>query len=269
MSTTTDATDTRVEAEFAQAMAELGADNAPLTAAARQELDREGFTIVRGVIDRSWLDALRARVDELLALEGPAGGAACGSQVEVGTQRCCDLVNKGAVFDALWAHPLLLAAARHILGRPFKLSDLNFREPLLGHGRQGLHADWDQRVPGERAHVANSLWLLDDLTAENGATRIVPRSHLIYDRRPPGRLGDLGPCPGEITLTAPAGSVVLFNAHLWHGGTMNTSGARRRMLHSYYVGREHPYPGLDQAAHMRLSTWRRLSPAQRWLSGVA
>jgi ectoine hydroxylase-related dioxygenase (phytanoyl-CoA dioxygenase family) len=88
----------------------------------------------------------------------------------------------------------------------------------------------------------------------------------------PGRPEDLladpaAPHPDEIIAEVPAGSVVMINAHTWHGGTTNTSGARRRVLHAYYTAREHPQQQ-DQRRWLTPETNAWLSPAQRWLLDV-
>ena len=43
--------------------------------------------------------------------------------------------------------------------------------------------------------------------------------------------------PGEVLLLAPAGTVVVFNSHLWHSGTLNRSSRPRRALHAYLTRR--------------------------------
>jgi ectoine hydroxylase-related dioxygenase (phytanoyl-CoA dioxygenase family) len=63
--------------------------------------------------------------------------------------------------------------------------------------------------------------MLDDFTLENGALRVVPGSHR-WKRLPQDALSDpLAPHDGEVLVTAPAGTVVVMNAHAWHGGTEN------------------------------------------------
>src|SRR5579859_1002077 len=89
--------------------------------------------------------------------------------------------------------------------------------PQPGAGLQALHAEGGPTGLGPY-QVCNSIWLLDDFTEENGATRVVPGSH-----RRTVRVGDelpdpLAPHPEQVTLTAPAGTVIVFNSHLWHGG---------------------------------------------------
>ncbi|MCL1028183.1 hypothetical protein KAJ71_03880 [Serratia sp. arafor3] len=43
--------------------------------------------------------------------------------------------------------------------------------------------------------------------------------------------------PDEIVFAAPVGSVMIYNAHTWHGGTQNRIGIRRRVLHALYIDR--------------------------------
>jgi ectoine hydroxylase-related dioxygenase (phytanoyl-CoA dioxygenase family) len=70
-----------------------------------------------------------------------------------------------------------------------------------------------------------------------------------------------------VLLTAPAGTVVVFNSHLWHGGTKNRSDRPRRALHSYF-GRRSRGQQLDQKKYARPETLARLSPAARFILDV-
>ena len=75
------------------------------------------------------------------------------------------------------------------------------------------------------------------------------------------------PLPGVLSvaqLTAPAGTVVVFNSHLWHGGTQNRSDRARRALHSYFARRSRGQQ-LDQKKYARPETLARLSPAARFI----
>jgi len=62
-------------------------------------------------------------------------------------------------------------------------------------------------------------------------------------------------------------TVIVTNAHLWHGGTRNRSGARRRMLHLSYTPRSQPQQ-LDQQANLTPALFNRLDAAQRYLFDV-
>jgi ectoine hydroxylase-related dioxygenase (phytanoyl-CoA dioxygenase family) len=60
---------------------------------------------------------------------------------------------------------------------------------------------------------------------------------------------------------------VIFNSHLWHGGTLNTSERPRRALHAYFCRRGLKQQ-LDQRAYVRPQTLARLSRATRYILGV-
>jgi ectoine hydroxylase-related dioxygenase (phytanoyl-CoA dioxygenase family) len=249
----------------AQAMRELGVDDAVLPPGAAEQLAEEGYMILPEVLDAKALALLRARVDALAEHIAREGTLAFGSD----DVTLIDLVNKGPEFDRIWCNPLVLAAVASVIARPLKLLWCNSREPLAGGGAQNLHPDWaSPRRPGEVHHVCNSVWMLDDMSPANGATRLVPRSHRSVGLMKDHVADPLTPHPDEIVITAPAGSVLVFNSHCWHGGVRNVSGARRRALLAYYLARDNPdvnWTTHFQAERLRVTTAARLSPAQRWL----
>ena len=186
---------------------------------------------------------------------------------EEGAQRLANLVNKGAVFEVCFTHPRVLAAIAHVLRRDLKLSSLNGRASLPGHGLQGFHADWGSGVEPGGYYVCNSIWLLDDFTPENGATRVVPGSHR-SGKHPKDVLDDpMAPHPDEVLLLGKAGTVVVFNAHTWHGGTLNKSQGLRHALHCYFCRRDQKQQ-TDQKAYIRPETYERLSKTARCILDV-
>ena len=235
----------------------------PLKPALYHELDQNGFAVLENVIGPKWLEQLRQTFEELVEGEGEEAGVEV-AQMK-GVRRLADLVNKGEAFDAVYVQPALLTAALHIFQRPFKLHSLNGHDPLANDGLQSLHADGGQPETTEGPfRVVNSMWMLDDMTPDNGATRIVPGSH----RRPEG-VADAHPArtaphPEEIYLTGTAGSVGVFNGSAWHSCTQNRSGGPRRVLHVAFIAREHKQQ-TDQKEHLRESTDRRLSPLARYI----
>lgn len=256
-----------------EALEVLGASEDLLSAEEISSLDEQGFVVFPSLLGRDVLEGLRGRFEELVALEGMHAGKEVDTK-EVGVRRLADLVNKGQVFEVCYSQPKVLSAIAHVFGgREFKLSSLNGRDAALGTGAQPLHEDWNDykqdgsfRTPGDPFYVVNSLWMLDDFTADNGATRVVPGTHKM--RAPRFYLDDpLAEHPDQLSVTGPAGTVVVFNSHLWHGGTNNTSGRVRRALHSYFVTREFDQQ-LDQRSYITEETYHRLSPAQRYLLDV-
>ncbi len=249
---------------MATALAELGVTEATLDAPASEALDRDGYAVLPGVLSGEQLDAIRTRLAELLVAEGDQAGLEV--HQEAGTNRLADLVNKGPMFRPCFTDPRVMACIFHVLG-DFKLSSLNFREALPGQGLQALHADYGGPAPASGFQVCNSIWLLDDFTADNGATRVVPGSHRA-DTVP--RLAMPDPTaahPDEVLLIAPAGTVVVFNSHTWHGGTVNRTARPRRALHSYFARRERGQQ-TDQRKYLRPETRAGLSPAACFILDV-
>ena len=250
--------------DMATALADLGVTPNTLEAATSERLDRDGYAPLPGILTSEQLETMRARLAELTAAEGEAAGIEV--HQEAGTDRLADLVNKAPVFEVCFTHPVVLACLAHVLGE-FKLSSLNSRAALPGQGHQGLHADWGGPVPPDGYQVCNSIWLLDDFTTANGATRVVPGSQrlgvTVHDAVPDGTAAH----PDEVLLTAPAGSVVVFNSHLWHGGTLNRTNLPRRALHGYFTRRGNRQQ-LDQKKYLRPDTLARLNPAAQFILDV-
>ncbi|MCC7358478.1 MAG: phytanoyl-CoA dioxygenase family protein [Anaerolineales bacterium] len=247
------------------ALTALGVTDQTLSPDEKTCLDQNGYLPLPNILSAEQVAYLGRRTDELAALEG----ADAGKEVhqEAGTTRLSDLVNKDPVFEVCFTHPRVLAAISHVLRGDLKLSSLNYRAALPGSGLQGLHADWGGAVAPGDYYVCNSIWLLDDFTAFNGATRVVPGSNR-SGQLPKDVMPDPAqPHPSEVILTAPAGTVVIFNSHTWHGGTLNRTDRPRRGLHSYFTRRDQPQQ-LDQKAYLRPETYARLSPAARFILDV-
>lgn len=247
------------------ALFELGVRENTLSAAEKQQLDEQGYLPLYHIMTAQQVAAIRTRLDELTALEGASAGLEV--HQEAGTNRLANLVDKDPMFEICFTHPRVLAAMNHVLRGDFKLSSLNSRAALPGEGLQGLHADWGEVVEPDNYQVCNSIWLLVDFTAENGATRVVPGTHC-SGQRPGDALADPKAAhPDEIQLVAPAGSVVIFNSHVWHGGTVNRTDKPRYALHSYFCRRHQPQQ-TNQRQYLSAETIARFSDAARFILDV-
>ncbi len=229
-----------------------------MTDAARRQLDEQGYLILPGLIPPAMLEALRRRVDELFAEEGDRAGWEF--KTEPGARRLANLVDKGEIFERVILMPEVLEAMECVLGPRFKLSSLNVRsaDPHTDEP-QPLHADSGAIRDELGDWVCNSVWMLDDFTPENGATRMVPGSHRWRRLPPPGMYG---PHPDEQLVTGAAGTVVIMNAHMWHGGTANRTDRPRRAMHVYYTRWDKPQQQW-QKKWLSQATQQRLSPDAR------
>ena len=63
-------------------------------------------------------------------------------------------------------------------------------------------------------------------------------------------------------LTGQAGTVVVMNAHMWHGGTGNRTAAHRTALHAFYCRRDKPQQQYQKRL-VRPEVQQRLCPQLR------
>ncbi len=273
---------------------------APLSDDQRQRFDTDGFFILNDVFSADECGEMAAEFDRLRAADGEDAGMEVSLEGEdgrlynpqegrqaglkTGSTRISNIFNKSPAFDRCLSIGPLLAASTHLLGE-IKLHGANLREPHRGHGHQPLHSDVQKRFKGDW-WLVNSLIMFDDMTLDNGPTRIVPGSQAWPELNVPGEnvmpsevtdpdllafdkypADPFAPYPGEVLVTIPAGSVAVFNSSCWHGGTRKNDDARRRMLHLTYTRRDLKQQ-LPQQEFLTPALYDRLSEAQRWLFDV-
>jgi hypothetical protein len=265
-----------------QALHELGIKRGALTAAQLAALDEQGFVVVEGVFNPGQCAHMAAEFDRLHRAEGKLGGHEV--HVEPGAPRVSNIFNKSAAYDVCLGAAPILDAAHRLLGE-IKVHGANLRDPLPGKGQQALHCDVPKRFEDDW-WIINAMVLIDPMTAENGPTRIIPGSHRWAPINVPEvNAADWEPAPltaadrsrvpadleasypGEAHAQGPAGAVVICNGHIWHGGTTNQSGARRRMLHLSFTRCDLPQQ-LVQRDYATPELRQRMSPALRWLLDI-
>ena len=187
-----------------------------------ERMKREGFTVVEDVIDAATVAALREdvwRLERQLAIQ-PATNLFEG----VRTTRIYNLLAHGTIYQQIPVHERVLPIVEGVLDHGCLVSSLSSIAIGPGEVAQPLHAD-DQLIPLPKPHVSiicNTMWALTDFTIENGATRLVPGSHRAD--RSPQPFGE----PVETRAAEmPAGSVLVFDGSIWHGGGANHSTERR------------------------------------------
>ncbi|HUR50195.1 MAG TPA: phytanoyl-CoA dioxygenase family protein [Acidimicrobiales bacterium] len=176
------------------------------------DLEERGYAVVEGLLSRDEAAAKRAELTAVLD-RTPTGR----NEFEgYNTRRVYALFAKTRVFDEAATHPLVQEVAETLLG-PHQLSAPTGIEIGPGEPAQILHRD-DSIYPLTEPHpevVLNTMWALDDFTKSNGATRIVPGSHQWETGRWPGEADEV------IQAEMPAGSVIFYVGHLFHGGGAN------------------------------------------------
>ena len=191
----------------------------------KDSLAEEGYCIFEGLLDPQEAERLDGIARSIMESMGSAYISLEGS------------LNEIPELAPLCTHPLILEIAEAVLGEGYFLANnaaLKWCKPGTPAG--SLHADWPTR--GALAADPSSLfppwnglqvfWMLTDSTPENGATRIVPFSHLT--QRGPSR----DSYPQEMPVTGKKGTVFVYHNGLWHRSGANTTTDQHRMLANVY-----------------------------------
>ena len=189
-------------------------------AAHAERVKRDGFSTVENAIEPALIDALNATLTRLeRELEAkPAMNGFEGHK----TVRIYNLLKFGEPFTHVPVHANVLAIVERVLDPGCLISSLSSIAIDPGEIAQPIHAD-DMVIPLAKPHipiVCNSMWALTDFTDANGATRLVPGSHL---KQNPDYGGKYETVPAEMKK----GSVLIWDGSLWHGGGANTTTQRR------------------------------------------
>lgn len=216
-----------------------------------EQLNRDGYILLRGVIPADWLDHLRAAFD---------AGVKPSDQWPVprGVDWRHSLLDLDGRVQAVCRLPAVLAAVGGLIGERFFVSQVEGREPLAGGGHQQLHRDLSARRPGD---TVNALAYFDDFGPPNGSTRIIPGSHRSATSEPPF---DPGNESGAVQLSGSAGDVLVFDADLVHGGAVNPTGERRRSILICYFAEPLYGAHLESAElrSIRMDTTERFDPPE-------
>ncbi|MEX2625694.1 MAG: phytanoyl-CoA dioxygenase family protein [Ilumatobacteraceae bacterium] len=182
---------------------------------------RDGYTIIPAVFDADRADSMRAALDRIEHEHGiePAGNTFEGDA----TVRIYNLLAHDPLFEAVPIDPVVLPVVEGVLDDGCLISSLSSIAIGPGESAQPIHAD-DQVMPLAKPHaptVCNTMWALTEFTEANGATRLVPGSHLA-DHSP-----DFGRSYDTVAAEMSPGSVLVWHGSLWHGGGPNSTDERR------------------------------------------
>ena len=234
----------------------------------REHLEREGYVLLPAILSTQEAGELAAHLDQLWASEGELAGIE--NYIEAGARRLANLVDKGEIFRPIFRHPQIVGAVRAVLGPDIRLSSLNARAVRPGADpRMPLHADtYDAGVPDPRGYYAcQTVWMLDDFTQQNGATRVVPGTHR-SGKVPKQVLADVyAPHPEEVLVEGKVGDVLVFNGHLWHAGGSNHTDRPRRALLAFYTRADKPQQ-LKQKDHLSPEVQAKMTAEERELLGL-
>ena len=203
-------------------------------------VERDGGCIVERLLDPLMCDALMSD------FEGHLGDIPWGID-ELGyktnfygsrTKRLPGLFSKSGYMEDVLTHPVLLGLASKVLvddkaSKDFRLSNAELMVLAEHQEVQEFHTDGASWYHAQRLQTPKEILLsaniaLTDFTETNGATRVVPGSHLW----PPGR----NPEPNEITQAVMSkGSALIYSGNVIHSGGANTDANIRVGLYLGFV----------------------------------
>jgi hypothetical protein len=195
-----------------------------------EALARDGCCVVDRLVEPAVLARLRAEVEPWLA------ATPCGSDGFSGrrTRRTGGLIARSPTARELVQHPLVLGAAKGLLegATHFQIHLTQLIAIGPGEPAQAIHRDqWAFDFfpfPNGYEVQCNTLWAVDEFTAANGATRVVPGSHRLGDGL---RFTEAESEPAEMG----AGSVLFYTGSIYHGAGANRSQATRHGLNLTYA----------------------------------
>jgi ectoine hydroxylase-related dioxygenase (phytanoyl-CoA dioxygenase family) len=181
----------------------------------------DGWSVVENAIAPDLVDELN---EDLLRLERALGIVPADNLFEgLRTTRIYNLLVHGRLYERIPIHPNVLPIVERVLDPGLLISSLSSIAIGPDESAQLIHAD-DQVISMPKPHppiICNTMWAITDFTEENGATRLIPGSHLRDDAPNP-----LEPYE-TIAAEMPKGSVLVWVGSLWHGGGANRTGTRR------------------------------------------
>jgi ectoine hydroxylase-related dioxygenase (phytanoyl-CoA dioxygenase family) len=212
---------------------------------------RKEIAFEDGGLEQNWGDF----TDEKGNLRKAAFTAASGGV----NQRVWMLVNKGKIFRDLLNNRPVRTLIDNLLGNDYLLSSFGANIAKPGGVAMDLHTDqwwmpdpelrgpakvpigsitrqqtnWTESEPPELIAplaAVNIMWMLVDFTEENGATRLVPGSHLTGLK--PNKETDVD----TIAVSGKAGTAAIFDGRIWHGTGANVSKVNRYGLLTTFCG---------------------------------
>ncbi len=238
-------------------------------------LNKYGYLIIKkNKYLKNNLKLFRSEIDKHIKKDGTKGGwegkktfYRKGKLFEPGAQRLGNLIEKNIIFSNLIIIPEILICARNVTKDEIKVCGLNFREPLKGTGYQKIHMDWRPRKKkSEKFAGIVAMIFFDNANTQNGAPRLIPRTHL-KKNWPEKYININTRNKKEISPKINAGDILILNLNLWHAGSTNISGKRRRMIMLNIKRRRHPQL-LNYQKFLSSITKSKLTNSQKYLLAI-
>lgn len=192
-----------------------------LSEAEIKQFETDGYIIRRNAIDITLAETLKEEVAKALKEEEKY---AASPLYKKGVVSLCPAYSKE--FLKVLESPVIMEAVDGFLGRDsiLHLYMSSCMPPGQSNYSERIHVDNPRFIPGYQEGVG-CIVALDDFTIENGATYLLSGSHLF-----PTEPNKETFYNNAVRFTEKAGTVLVFNARLWHAGGVNTTADWRYAL---------------------------------------
>lgn len=191
-----------------------------------EQILKHGYVVIPNCFSRAEAEEAKA---EIIRLSGKEPWTGRNDFEGHRTNRIFALPNKSRLFDKFYILPQVLALNDYFLEPDYLMYVIQSIVINPGEGQQIVHHDDSTtKLPRPRAPVSAAIMVVfDDYTDINGATKIIPGSHLWGNEPRPDK-------KSTISITCPAGSVIYFLGTTYHSGGPNRSDMPRHALTVQY-----------------------------------
>jgi ectoine hydroxylase-related dioxygenase (phytanoyl-CoA dioxygenase family) len=225
----------------------LRRSSAPAAPPATEQLERDGYAVLRGALEPELLRQLAREIEAAFAGLPAERGRPDRAEFRY------EMLNRSAACQEAVGHAAILAAIEPLLGEDCHvIANTAWKNPpsFAGgpwHCDAGPHVPrpegvpWDARIPYPVFAIGAHLYLRDCPLA-CGPTAVIPGSHRSGRLPPFDRLNDPAleyEGRGAVALEARAGDVALFVSDAWHRGLPALAGGDGRLfLQVHYARRD-------------------------------
>ena len=214
--------------------------------------DLLGYTLIEQALDPDHVQAINDWIDALPPLEMDQwyGNIDVHTYSGVDGMNLQNIIEGGAIFEALIDHPAWIDQVRHYIGKAYgpyiNESFINIRGPggFIGVHSGGHVIDSSKPSGRDRGEWCCSelslLVALTDVGPGDGPTVLIPSSHKSDLQHPhdKGGFSDAGPATrleGAVEVHMKTGDALLFQDFLCHGSAERTNPGQRRMVVFRYL----------------------------------
>lgn len=202
---------------------------------ALEALRVSGCAIVEGVLDRSFLDEAKAAMyrvqtaivrdigTERLQRAGELGVLRLMLKYDSFFFRFCEIPEMLAIVDQTVSDTAILHLQNGFILPPYPKGET----PSVFQNR--FHQDFPRVLYGYQASI-NVMFAIDEFTAENGGTLVVPGTH---QRIPAPSVDYLS--ANAVPVECAEGCMLVFDSTLWHAAGANVSGKDRLAINHQFT----------------------------------